>query len=219
MPGDDAFAGLSFGYDSKKVFEYRDAAMCSDWKDCDYSNEYCNLTVKQNTYGDMIISGIAKSRLLLTAMYGGVLVKFWAPAKPQRGYSFDGSGIPYPTEAIAYQNSSNIGVAELIKGRFEFLVNRPGSYYKDLGKTLVKPEIKFQFSDYNNQPLSPAFRIPLGDGIAFRTQSWTPKRDWNIGPMFYYAPNLPIRTQYQILKDSAYTLKEPANFWGLTPRN
>ncbi len=214
---EDAFAGLSFGVDSKKVFEYRNAAMCSQWKDCDFNYDICNIKVKQNPYGDIVINGLMKAQLLLMAMYGGVYVKFWAPAKPTRGYSFPGSGIPYPNEAIAYQNTTNLGVVELIRGSFEFIVNRPGSYYKDLGKTLVKPEIRFQFSDLNNNPLSGIYSIPVGEGVAFRTQSWTPKRDWNIGPMFFKA-NLPIRSQEQILRDSAYTLEEPANFWGLTPR-
>ena len=37
--------------------------------------------------------------------------------------------------------------------------------------------------------------------------------------MFYYNPDLPIRTQEQILIDSAYPCsnQEPNNFWGLTP--
>jgi hypothetical protein len=71
----------------------------------------------------------------------------------------------------------------------------------------------------DNKNLSIVEVINLGEGIPFRTLTWPVQRDWNKGALFYKVDGLPVRTQNQILLDSAYPIvnKMPANFWGLTP--
>ena len=72
-----------------------------------------------------------------------------------------------------------------------------------------------------NIAVSKIQHINLSEGIPFRTLTWSPKRNWSNGPMFYNNKDLPIRSQYEILLDSAYPNinKVPANFWGKKPPN
>ena len=62
----------------------------------------------------------------------------------------------------------------------------------------------------------------MGNGIPFRmlTYQQTPVTVSRDSPNFYNGGfNLPVRTQEQILRDSAYPDKNtmPKNFWGLRP--
>ena len=89
----------------------------------------------------------------------------------------------------------------------------------DFGTVVVPPQVNIKFVDENQLDISKVYSIKLGNCVPFRSQSWSKKRNWDDGPMFYSNPNLPVRTQEQILIDSAYpcTNQEPENFWGLTP--
>ena len=76
-----------------------------------------------------------------------------------------------------------------------------------------------RFVDDQDKNISKNYVLKLGNGIPFRSLTWNKKMNWNDGPMFYSNPNLPVRNQEEILKQSAYpcTNQEPDNFWGLTP--
>jgi hypothetical protein len=86
-------------------------------------------------------------------------------------------------------------------------------------RKIVPPQVKFCYMDQNRENRGDVYVANLGDGIPFRSLVDTKKRNWNAGPLFYCNNNLPVRSQYQILLDSAYPAvnKVPDNFWGVMP--
>ena len=217
--GDNAFAGISFGYDNEKVMNYRKDNMCSKWESCYKNFEPLSVTLMKNTEGDYIVSGKLQNSLLKYATQTNVFVKYWASNSPNYRTSYAGSGLPFPNEEVAFQESDNVGMVKLNGQSFIIKLHYPNSYYTDMGTKIVQPQVKLRLVDSKNKALSEIYKINLGNSIPFRSLSWNPERDWNIGPMFYNNPNLPIRTQEQILRDSAYpsTNVQPKNFWGLAP--
>ncbi len=219
MSSDLSFAGIDFGYDSDEVFKKRDEQMCSLWKNTDKEFELCSLKIMNNPYGSYIVKGKLKGALSQLALSQDVYLKFWAANKPTYILSYAGSGLPYPNEEIAFQDTNNIGAVKTIGNEFTFNLEYPNSYYKHLGKKYVPPQVKFMFCDGKNKGMSKVYTINLGNGIPFRSLTWNKRRDWNNGPLFYCNENLPIRTQEDILRQSGYPCRnrEPSNFWGMKP--
>jgi hypothetical protein len=205
------FAGISFGYDADKIFKERDATMCSRWKVSQVQFRDTSVNIHYNSDGNFIVEG-------KTPM-GVQLVKYWAAAPPTYSLSFSGSGLPYPNEELALEKTPNKGVAEVKNGFFQFPLEYPNSYYDQVLRKYVPPQVKFCYVDRNGENRGDVYVANLGDGIPFRSLVDTKKRDWNAGPLFYCNNNLPVRSQYQILLDSGYPAvnKVPDNFWGLMP--
>ena len=88
-----------------------------------------------------------------------------------------------------------------------------------MGTIYIPPHVKLVLFNDKNKQIGDIKNVELGEGIPFRTLTWPEQRNWNIGPLFYQNNNLKVRTQDQILLDSAYPSvnKVPDNFWGLTP--
>ena len=214
-----AFAGISTGADTKSVFKYRDEAMCNKWKRTDEEFLLCKFNVYSNPVGNYQVNGLTKGVITDVSSIKQIYAKYWASNKPTYTDSYSGSGIPYANEHMAYENTENKGIVAVENGSFKFTLDYPNSYYKNLGKVYVPPQVNIQFIDEKNIPLSKVYPIKLGNGIPFRSLTWSRKRDWNDGPLFYKNDNLPVRTQAQILKDSGYpcTNQEPKNFWGTRP--
>ena len=216
-----AFSGISSGYDSKNVFKYRNEAMCNKWKRTDEEFLLCKFEVYNNPNGNYQVHGTTKDAISNVAAIKKIYAKYWASNKPTYSESYAGSGMPYATEKMAFDNTENKGIVPVEGINFSFKLDYPNSYYKDMGKTYVPPQANVVFVDENQQPLSKVYQIKLGNGIPFRSLTWPRKRNWNNGPMFYCNSDLPIRTQAQILEDSSYpcTNQEPKNFWGSVPPN
>ena len=219
MSEGSAFAGISTGADTKSVFKYRDEAMCNKWKRTDEEFLLCKFNVYSNPVGNYQVNGLTKGVITDVGAVKQIYAKYWASNKPTYSESYTGSAIPFPNEKLAFEGTDNKGLIKILNSRFEIVLDYPNSYYSDFGTKYVPPQVNIKFVDENNQDISKVYTIKLGNGVPFRSQSWTKKRDWRDGPMFYYNPDLPIRTQEQILIDSAYpcTNQEPDNFWGLTP--
>ena len=219
MTEGSAFGGISTGNKSQEVFVYRDSQMCNKWNSHDENYKMCQFKVANNPYGNFKITGSIKDLLLKVSNTTAIYAKYWASNKPTYSESYTGSAIPFPNEKLAFEGTDNKGLIKILNSRFEIVLDYPNSYYSDFGTKYVPPQVNIKFVDENNQDISKVYTIKLGNGVPFRSQSWTKKRDWRDGPMFYYNPDLPIRTQEQILIDSAYpcTNQEPDNFWGLTP--
>lgn len=222
MSSTSNFAGVSFGWDAKNLFYDREQKICDKWKQSDNVFPSCNVKVSNNPYGCIVVTGTPKDPLrsiLLTK--GKVYVQFWAANPPTYLTSVSGSGLPYPNPEVAYENTPNIGKVLLNPdGTFQFNLNFPNSYYKNLGRTLVRPHVKFLFRDSEGNMIGNIISVKLGEGIPYRSLTWPEKRNWNSGPMFFCGrETLPVRTQAQILMDSAYPCvnKEAPNFWGLRP--
>ena len=217
MSQGNASAGISSGLDSDNVFKYRDKAMCNRWTTDYASFLMCDVKIMHNPIGNYIVNGKLKSHLSSIASNG--LIKYWAANPPTHSFSYVGSRMPYPNEDVAFDNTPNQGVAEIIDGQFTLNIFYPNSYYDNLGKKYIKPRVQFKICDENNNDISSTYIINIGEGTPFRTLTWPKERDWNKGPMFYCNNNLPVRTQEQILKDSGYptTNSTPPNFWGKDP--
>jgi len=212
---DNSFSGINFNDpQSKTIFEYHKNLMCPEYKTINESGFVVGFKVEDKGNNGCIISGNVSNT------YGRKLfIKYSAANPPTFSSNFSGSGLPYPTEDIAYQNSPNRGVVDIINEKFSITLKYPNSYYVNMGSVYVEPHVKLIVVDENNNPLTDVQIINLGKGIPFRSLTWPSIRDWNRGPLFYENSDLPVRTQYEILLDSAYPSKNvtPKNFWGTMP--
>ena len=207
---------------SSEVFNYREKNMCDSWNTAKKKLFLFDVDIMRNPKDNsFIINGKLKGDLLTLSLNNNLYLKYWAANTPTYNSNFSGSGLPFPTEEVAFENSNNHGVSKISNGNFSFSMRYPNSYYKNMGTEYVFPEVMVKIFDNKNTPVSNIQHINLGEGIPFRTLTWPWQRDWNEGPLFYKVDNLPVRNQYQILVDSAYpkTNTMPNNFWGLKPPN
>ena len=212
---DNSFAGINFqDPNSKTIFDTMSEKMCPDYKTKNESMFINNLKLIKNDNYSFSVSGNINH-------YNGekLFVKYTAPNSPTYSTSFAGSGLPYPNEDIAFENTPNRGVVKVVNGTFEILLKYPNSYYINMGTIYIPPHVKLVLFNDKNKQIGDIKNIELGEGIPFRTLTWPEQRNWNIGPLFYQNNNLTVRTQDQILLDSAYPSvnKVPDNFWGLMP--
>ena len=151
----------------------------------------------------------------------GSILEYYAGNPPTYMFSYGGSALPYPNAQVAYSNSSNNGKL-VIKGNFySFNITSPNAFYSGLGTKYVEPHVIIRITDISGYIYQPIF-VRLDNGIPYKSLTYSPPPNtWpRSSPLFYYGKDqLPIRTQEQILKDSAFpkTNKYPNNFWGLKP--
>ena len=132
---------------------------------------------------------------------------------PDYRASFSGSALPFPNQTIAFENSTK-GIVKLNNmNRFEIMFGVPNSYYRNLGSILVKPTLYIQ---YNNGFVDINTSIVLRKEISHRLLTYPSERT---NPMFYNnVYQLPVRSQEQILRESAYKLIENSeSFWDRKP--
>lgn len=217
MASTSSFAGPTYNMDTQQVFKYRNDNMCNKWKKDEIYYGLFGLTSYQNNNGNIIVHGSIKDKLYNLLKKMKIRLKYWAANPSTNGSSFSGSGLPYPNEEVAFQNTPNSGVIEIYDVNFSLNLITPNSYYKNMGTELVKPQLNLMFIDGNNKALTGVYKIKLTGSYPYRTLS-TPKNINKV--MDYYNPTLPIRTQAQILLDSQYpssTMKEYPHFWGTRP--
>jgi len=216
--GENSFGGMNLGYDSKNVFKYRKENMCNQWNIMEKIIGPCKVQIYRNPYNNLVITGNTNQILNEINKFDNVYVKYWAANKPMYRQSFTGSGLPFPNEKIAFENTDNQGMVQVKNGNFTFNIDCPNSYMTDMGNTYVQPQLKIQFYA-KNKSISGIYEINLVNSIPFRDVEYPKLRNFNDGSMFYCNVNLPVRNQEEILRDSAYPKvnREPVNFWGLTP--
>jgi hypothetical protein len=216
--GDNSFAGINFNDpQTNAIFKNRDKTICSSWSSAEDKGEIATVKIMKNDKDNTIVlNGVLNSSISLPT---DSQIKYWAANSPTFNGSFSGSGLPFPNENVAFTKSKNSGLAKINGENFSFNIKTPNSYYKNMGALYVDPEVKIQVVDKNEKGISKIQSIKVANGIPFRTLTWPVQRDWNNGPMFYYNPHLTVRSQYQILLDSAYNPNEPVpnNFWGNVP--
>ena len=213
---DNSFAGINFDDpESKKIFETSSKMMCPRYKNSNENSFIKNLNYVKENDGSLVITGTVNINSYNNQYY----IKYTAANSPTFSANYSGSGLPFPTEEIAFENTENRGVTNILNGKFSFNLRFPNSYYVNMGTVYVNPHVKIQLFNKDNKPIGTPKIVHLDEGIPFRTLTWPVQRNWNKGPLFYKNDNLPVRTQYQILLDSAYpsTNKIPNNFWGLMP--
>ena len=150
-------------------------------------------------------------------------IKYWAADPAETRYSYSG-GLPYHNQEQAFTKNINVGISKVEKSKFSFEIQMPNSYYIDLNSTLIKPLLHMNVCGDKEYET-----IELSNGIPYRFLTHPANIDYKStlvkpfkpsGELFYNnINNLPLRTQEQILRDSAYPKKNimPENFWGLKP--
>ena len=160
---------------------------------------------------DIIIEGV------LTESTDDNKVYYIAAAPPDYRQSFTGSGLPFHSEEQAYDNTPNIGQQYLLNNKYSIKIKKPNAYHNSLDGVIVKPHVIIYF--YKNKEKK-EIKLDIPDRIPFRDIRYHGgEKTYRNNVDFYYNPNLPIRTQEQILIDSQYPAIDmmPANFWGYKP--
>jgi hypothetical protein len=211
-----AFGGSTYGNNNDDIFKYRNNNMCSKWKETDVYNDLFTAKIYQNNDKNVMIKGSLNMDIKKLLKGSRIFLKYFGANSPTNGGSFTGSGLPFPNKEVAYENTDNTGILQVFGDVFSLNILKPNSYYINHGKTLIRPHINFTFIDGNERAVSNSYKIMLDDYIPYRSLSM--RRE---DVLFYDVPNLPIRTQEQILRDSKYNInkKEHSNFWGTRPPN
>lgn len=186
----------------------------SDWRQEYFDQVSCHGVVNYSGTGNVTVDVVLKGYENQT-----VDVIFWAPAPATRGISFSGSGLPYASPDQAYDQTPNQGATKAINGRFRVNIKQPNAYYVGLGSLYVPPHLHVKVCNDSSRQIH---HIPVGQAAPFRTLTYPapPSKSARSGPEFYTSTKtLDVRTQEQILRDSAYTPDKPMpdNFWGLKP--
>jgi len=183
----------------------------SNWRQLYFNEMTCEGLVKNNGEGNLTINGIIKGY-----ENRDVDIIYWAAAPATRGIGFTGSGLPYPNPEQAYDQTPNQGAARATGGQFSIKLRSPNAYYVGLGSLYVPPVLHVKVCGEDT-----VHHIPLTHGIPFRTLTYPapPSKNPRSNAMFYCTGTLPVRSQEQILRDSAYKSEVPMpdNFWGLRP--
>ena len=230
---ENSFAGINFSDpESETIFKNHDKMRCKTMpilenESDDYStarhiqnqinNRNLNVELlKRRSDNAYMVSGMLMGVLAARSAVEQLYVKYWAASPPTYNSSFSGSGLPFPNPTVAFEGSDNEGVVPVYMDRFSFSLKYPNSYYDNMGSKYIGPCVHMVILNGGLSPISNVHTISLGEGIPFRTLTWSPKRDWNKGPLFYMNKTNTDRNQFQILMDSAYPTvnKVPDNFWG-----
>jgi hypothetical protein len=141
----------------------------------------------------------------------GPSINYLAASPATRGMSFTGSGLPYPSQDVAFQNSSKGNVELDINKKCMIDVNIPNSYYSATME-IVPPTLWIWFTKDGKKMIS---SIKLCDSIQFRSLTYPTQRT----SAMFYNNILPIQSQDKILLASAYgkNLIPSIDFWADKP--
>lgn len=184
------------------------------WVQKSFINDMCSGKMINETNGSIVVRGVIKNTNINQS------VVYWASAPPTRGTSFSGSGLPFPNPEVAYDRTPNAGVVKPNNnGEFEFRIQYPNAYYIGLGSLYIAPHFHIKICGDNSD--EQYFSVQIDDGIPFRTLTHPapPSKNPRSGPEFYKIEENIVRSQEQILRDSAYpeVNEMPDNFWGKRP--
>lgn len=168
--------------------------------------------------GKIIIKGTIEDNVV----QGKILILAACPHDSRTSWS--GSGLPFASPIQAFENTPNRHVVELgFNNKFETILSIPNSYYVGLGTVLIPPTVFIRYSNGDKYNL---IQIKISNGIPYRSLTYPISTEYKsrYGPDFYENDNLTVRSQEQILKDSAFPVKDcnmhyniPENFWGSKP--
>lgn len=179
-----------------------------------FSFQNCEGTVVHTSDIDIIVKAHIKEPV--SSKY----VSYIAATSPDFRASFTGSALPFHTQNQAFDRSPNRGTAPIGEGNtFTVKIKYPNSYYAGLGTVIVPPTLYIYYKTVKGEDR--IVKVPVSKGIPFRhltypMQFTRARKD----AMFYDGGwEMPVRSQEQILRDSAYPSVNsmPDNFWGLKP--
>jgi hypothetical protein len=148
------------------------------------------------------------------------VVEYVAAAPPDYRMSFAGSGLPFANADQAFANTPNRGEVRVDASMTcNFKLVMPNSYMVQVGTVQIPPTVYISF--VNSAGKKQVMPIKLSDPIPFRMMTYPsgPFTKARSDPTFYDNLTVPIGTQEEILRASAYptTMKMPDNFWGQKP--
>jgi hypothetical protein len=158
---------------------------------------------------------------------GGTKAVYEAAAPAPRMYSSAGSGLPFPNAKVAKQDTPYIGQLSSSQFRLHF-PRAPNAFYAALGTVYVPPHVTFRILG-GDGGVRRTLYLPLTEAaLPYRVLTWPPPpsaRLWHprTSPLFYLGrEDLPVRSQEQILRDSAFPCtpavgnraRWPENAWG-----
>ena len=192
------------------------ASNASNWRRTYFDKDLCKGSITNNGDGNIEISGNLK------ISNSNVKIVYWAANPPDYNVSFSGSGLPFPSPEVAFDNTKNIGSVNAVDGNFKIKLFYPNAYYVGLGSLYIPPHVHLKIceSGYDDY-----FSIKIGNGVPYRTLTHPapPSKNFRLGPTFYNNSQLTVRSQERILRDSGYpnynTIPPniPDNFWGKRP--
>ena len=146
-------------------------------------------------------------------------LRYLAASPVEKRMSFSGSGLPYSSAEMAFENSKNKGDIEAgLDNYINIKIDMPSAFYTGLGTVLVAPTV---YIKYNNGIEDVVIDIKIAEPVPYRMLTYPsthtlPRKNAD----FYHSIlPLPVRTQEQIIRDSQYPSKNimHSNFWGLKP--
>lgn len=183
-----------------------------------FESAYCNGIVEHGEYDyQLVVKGVINEYVKDEKLY------YIAAAPPDYRATFSGSGLPFASQVQAFQNTPNKGTVRIpaYGSKFEIKLMTPNSYYVGLGTVYVPPTLYLEY--INQHGVKRNVSVKISDGIPYRSLTH-PGPGQNSAPranaMFYATQfGLPVRSQEQILRDSAYPQnnKMDPDFWGLKP--
>ena len=217
--------GISFGAPTR-YFEHQKKWGCSAFLDTVVENPLFKMKAEGPVGGKVQLTIQMSSIVSRVRLMNDLYMEYWAASPPTYLQNFSGSGLPYPTKEIAFENSPNRGRIPIRDSEVQVTIDYPNSYYDEGGSIYVPPTFSFIIRDKNGKDVTAINEMRLGEGIPYRTLQWPRQRHWLAsakpfgGSMFYTNLEMPkVRSQEQILRESAYPLTnmEAKNFWGLKP--
>lgn len=183
-----------------------------------FESAYCSGTVEAQDYDrELVIRGIVNEYIKDDTLY------YLAAAPPDYRATFSGSGLPFASQVQAFDNTPNRGSVRVPGYGSEFVINlmTPNAYYTGLGTVYVPPTLYIEYT--SQQGIKRNLSVKVSNGIPYRSLTHPGPGQGVIAranAMFYATQfHLPVRSQEQILRDSAYPENNKMNkdFWGLKP--
>ena len=139
-----------------------------------------------------------------------------AAAPYDRRATYTGSGLPFPNAQVAFENTPNLGEAELdIQNRCVIELMTPNSYMENLGTITIPPTLFIKYKTLTGDVRDKT--VKLVEGVPYRMLTYPEGRT---SADFYNTQFCLIpKGQEDILYDSRYPLENQMaqKFWGGKP--
>jgi hypothetical protein len=159
-----------------------------------FNDEYVYLNVNQNQKDFVLnITGSIK----FPVQYNKLLII--APNPIDRMVNYSGSGLPFPNEAIAFENTPNYQIIDK-SGNINAQFKYPNSFYSRDGKNKILPSLFIELTNHNGKSFQ--LQYELGDLNRLRTLI---NRENRTGPEFYSIKDtiLPIANAENVMYEYA----------------
>ncbi len=118
------------------------------WHNQSFFDSACSSDAVRTSSGNMIVEGRLKPHQPKNAV-----VKYWAAAPMDRMTSFTGSGLPFASAEMAYENTPNRGTVKAVDGKFSFPIFKPNSFYVKGGTQLLPPHVLINVCNGNKREI------------------------------------------------------------------